>query len=44
MSVPAEYLQIRAPTPEWFGWAISRPRESRWVTVDGCPIHYLLWA
>jgi pimeloyl-ACP methyl ester carboxylesterase len=44
LSVPAEYLQVRAPTPEWFRWAISQPRESRFVTVDGCPIHYLLWA
>ena len=44
MSVPAEYLQVRAPAPEWFRWAISQPREQRFVTVDGCPIHYLLWA
>jgi pimeloyl-ACP methyl ester carboxylesterase len=42
--IPAEYLQVQAPAPDWFRWAISRPHESRWVTVDGCRIHYLLWA
>jgi pimeloyl-ACP methyl ester carboxylesterase len=44
VDIPPDYLQVRAPAPDWFRWAISRPRESRWVTVDGCPIHYLLWA
>lgn len=41
--VPPEYLTVRAPTPEWFQWAISRPMEERFVTVEQCPIHYLLW-
>lgn len=41
--VPAEYLVVRAPAPDWFQWAISRPKQSRTVTVEGCPIHYLLW-
>jgi pimeloyl-ACP methyl ester carboxylesterase len=44
VDVPPDYPQVRAPTPEWFRWAISQPHESRWVTVEGCPIHYLLWA
>ncbi len=38
-----DYLTVRAPTPDWFDWAIGRPRESRVITVDDCPIHYLLW-
>ena len=29
--------------PEWFTRNISAPCESRFVDVDGCPIHYLLW-
>jgi pimeloyl-ACP methyl ester carboxylesterase len=29
--------------PEWFRWAVAEPKEDRRVTVDGCPIHYLLW-
>ena len=37
------HLAVRAPTPEWFDWALAEPRESRTVTVDGCLIHYLLW-
>ncbi len=38
-----DHLVVRAPTPDWFDWAIGRPRESRVITVDDCPIHYLLW-
>ncbi len=38
-----DYLSVRAPAPDWFHWAIGRPRESRVVAVDDCPIHYLLW-
>jgi len=43
-AVPADLLTIRAPTPDWFRWAISRPRQSQFVTVAGCRIHYLVWA
>jgi pimeloyl-ACP methyl ester carboxylesterase len=43
-AVPADLLTIRAPAPDWFWWAISRPRQSQFVTVAGCPIHYLIWA
>jgi len=39
----AEQLRVRAPAPDWFQWAVSRPRQSATVTVEGCPIHYLLW-
>ena len=42
--VEAEYLAIRASAPDWFRMAISRPKESRFVVVEGCPIHYLLWS
>src|SRR5215472_11667651 len=43
-AVPADLLTIRAPAPDWFRWAISRPRQSQFVTVAGCRIHYLVWA
>ena len=42
--VPADLLTIRAPAPDWFRWATSRPRQSQFVTVAGCRIHYLVWA
>ena len=42
--MPVDDLEVCAPAPDWFRWAITRPRESRWVNVDNCPIHYLLWA
>ncbi len=42
-STPPEYLAVRAAAPEWFRWAISRPAEDRFVEVEQCPIHYLLW-
>jgi pimeloyl-ACP methyl ester carboxylesterase len=29
--------------PGWFARAVSAPCESRFVTVDGTPIHYLTW-
>jgi len=29
--------------PEWFGRALSAPREEGVVEVDGCPIHHLVW-
>jgi len=43
-SVPAGHLAIRAAAPDWFRWAITRPKQSRWVAVEGCPIHHLFWA
>lgn len=39
----ADRHAIRAAAPEWFRWAISQEKESRFVEVAGCPIHYLLW-
>ena len=41
--VPAEYLTVRSPAPAWFNWALSRAGQSNRVTVEGTPIHYLLW-
>lgn len=29
--------------PEWFMRAVTAPRESRFVAVEGCSIHYLRW-
>lgn len=46
MNVPAfspSDLRLRSPQPDWFRWAIDQPKEDRFVTVEGCPIHYLLW-
>lgn len=37
------HLKIAAPAPDWFHWAVSRPAASRHVSVEDCPIHYLLW-
>ena len=42
-AISPEILAVRAPAPPWFHWAIDYPREERYVTVEGCPIHYLLW-
>lgn len=42
-SIPADLLALRAPAPDWFREAISAPKQSRFVTVEGCPIHYFLW-
>ena len=39
----SSHLQVRAPAPDWFHWAVGRPRRSCRVDVEGCPIHYLLW-
>ncbi len=36
-------LATRASVPEWFRAAVSRPKQSRFVLVEGCPIHYFLW-
>ena len=43
-AVPTDLLTIRAPAPDWFRWAISHPRQSQFVMVAGCRIHYLHWA
>ena len=43
-ALPADLLTIRAPAPDWFRWAISRPCQSQFATVAGCQIHYLVWA
>src|SRR5438445_10227001 len=43
-AVPTDLLTIRAPAPDWFRWAISHPRQSQFVMVAGCRIHYLRWA
>ncbi len=32
-----------AAAPDWFRWAVGLPHERRWVDVEHCPIHYLLW-
>ena len=37
------HLDVTAPCPQWFTWAINRPCESNVVEVQGCPIHYLTW-
>jgi pimeloyl-ACP methyl ester carboxylesterase len=29
--------------PDWFTRAVAAPRKSRFVEVEGCPIHYLQW-
>src|SRR6185369_16059346 len=42
-SLSPDDLEVRAAQPEWFRWAIAQPKQSRFVTVAGCPIHYLLW-
>ena len=31
------------PPPAWFARAVAAPFEERFVEVEGCPIHYLLW-
>ena len=41
---PTSPITLRAPTPDWFDWAVSFPVESRHVSVEGCLIHYLYWA
>ena len=39
----AAQLRVDATMPDWFTWAIESPLTSRFVNVEGCPIHYLLW-
>ena len=38
-----DHLTVRPPAPDWFHWALDRTSESRFVEVEGCAIHYLLW-
>jgi pimeloyl-ACP methyl ester carboxylesterase len=42
-SIPADLLALRSPAPDWFREAISTPKQSRVVAVEGCPVHYFLW-
>lgn len=42
-AIPAQNLEIKAPAPDWFRWALSQPHTSHQVAVEGCPINYLLW-
>ena len=43
LSIPADHLEVRAPAPDWFRWAVSMPLQEHRVEVAGCSIHYLLW-
>ena len=36
-------LRVQRATPAWFDWALAQPFTSRYVTVEDCPIHYMLW-
>ena len=42
-SLTPDHLALRVASPAWFRWAVESPRQSRTVTVEGCPIHYLCW-
>lgn len=39
----APELALAQPAPAWFSEALASPFTSRFVAVEGCPIHYLLW-
>lgn len=39
----APNLALESAAPAWFTTAIKQTLESRFVTVDACPIHYLTW-
>lgn len=39
----AENLRVSSTAPAWFHDAVAAPLESRFVEVERCPIHYLLW-
>ena len=39
----SSHLQITAPAPDWFHWALSYPMTSNRIEVEGCSIHYLHW-
>ncbi len=43
MSDPADPAALPGHMPEWFRWAVTAPRQSRTIEVEGCSIHYLLW-
>lgn len=38
-----EMIEEKIQAPDWFKRAVAMPSESRSVTVEGCPIHYLRW-
>lgn len=39
----APHLTVAADTPVWFDEALAYPMRSAFVTVNDCPIHYLVW-
>jgi pimeloyl-ACP methyl ester carboxylesterase len=41
--ISPDHLILHSPAPDWFRHAIAVPKQSRSVTVEGCPIHYFLW-
>jgi len=41
--ISSDHLVVQPPAPDWFRHAIAVPKQSRSVTVEGCPIHYFLW-
>src|SRR4029077_13584816 len=43
-AVPTDFLTIRAPAPDLSRWAHSDARQSQFLAVAGCRIHYLHWA
>ena len=43
MTDEEQRLQVTAPAPDWFNWAIGQQGLSQRVESDGCSIHYLLW-
>ncbi|MBT3334069.1 MAG: alpha/beta fold hydrolase, partial [Rhodospirillaceae bacterium] len=43
MTEDEQNLEVQAPAPDWFHWAIGQPGQSKRVEVEGCSIHYLLW-
>ena len=42
-SLSPDHLALSATAPAWFRWAVASPKQSRVVTVENCPIHYLYW-
>lgn len=34
---------MQASPPEWFSWAVSRPRQSHFAEAGGTRIHYVSW-
>jgi pimeloyl-ACP methyl ester carboxylesterase len=39
-----DHLVLSAAAPPWFRWALANVPQSRCVSVEDCPIHYLLWS